>query len=289
MLKKVLLIANPVAGGTDKTPIIEAARAHAEKLGFRFRVYETTHEDDEKHIRELAFDYDPDRILVAGGDGTVKMCAEALQGQRGILGILPSGSANGLSVDLGLPATLEENLEVAFSDNFRSLDMVVINGKKSLHLSDLGLNASLVKNYQKGDMRGMMGYLLQGLTTLKESSEPFEAQIEADGKKVEVCARMIVIANSQKYGTGVTINPYGKMDDGKFEIVILKNFDLMMAGKILTGNIPVGTDDVPVICTDKAVIVTKEPVSFQIDGEYCGLETRLDISILPGEIKVAVP
>jgi diacylglycerol kinase family enzyme len=43
---------------------------------------------------------------------------------------------------------------------------------------------------------------------------------------------MIVIANSQKYGTGVTINPNGAMDDGKFELVILKNLDLVVLGKL---------------------------------------------------------
>jgi diacylglycerol kinase family enzyme len=35
-----------------------------------------------------------------------------------------------------------------------------------------------------------------------------------------------------KYGTGVTINPNGAMDDGKFELVILKNLDLVVLGKL---------------------------------------------------------
>jgi diacylglycerol kinase family enzyme len=49
---------------------------------------------------------------------------------------------------------------------------------------------------------------------------------------------MIVIANSKKYGTGVVINPNGVMNDGKFEIIILKNLDLVVFGKIITGNMP---------------------------------------------------
>ncbi|RZJ31873.1 MAG: hypothetical protein EOO48_00780 [Flavobacterium sp.] len=100
---------------------------------------------------------------------------------------------------------------------------------------------------------------------------------------------MIVIANSQKYGTGVTINPMGKMDDGKFEIVIIKNLDLLVFGKIVSGNMPLDTGDVEIISTDHATIETDVPVHFQVDGEYCGEETKLDIRILKRELKIAVP
>jgi diacylglycerol kinase family enzyme len=100
---------------------------------------------------------------------------------------------------------------------------------------------------------------------------------------------MIVFANSQKYGTGVTINPIGKMDDGKFEIVILKAFDLLLFGKIVTGNMPLDTGEVEIISTDRAKVKTNLPVHFQIDGEYFGEETELDIYILPKQMKVAVP
>jgi len=129
---------------------------------------------------------------------------------------------------------------------------------------------------------------LQVITTLTELEEPFSAKIEANNETVECVARMIVIANSKKYGTGVTINPDGIMNDGKFEIVILKNLDLLVFGKIITGNIPLNSEDVEIISTDKAIITTAIPVSFQIDGEYIGQETQLDIQILPAQMKVAI-
>jgi diacylglycerol kinase family enzyme len=100
---------------------------------------------------------------------------------------------------------------------------------------------------------------------------------------------MVVIANSQKYGTGVTINPNGAMNDGKFEIVVLKNLDLIVFGKIITGNMPVNSGDIEIISTDKATISTNIPVSFQIDGEYCGQESLLEIHILHKQMKVAIP
>jgi diacylglycerol kinase family enzyme len=51
--------------------------------------------------------------LLAGGDGTIKMVAEAMENYDVIIGILPAGSANGLAVDLNLPTTIE-NLEIVF-------------------------------------------------------------------------------------------------------------------------------------------------------------------------------
>jgi diacylglycerol kinase family enzyme len=122
---------------------------------------------------------------------------------------------------------------------------------------------------------------------LIDLDDPFTATITGDFKTIECTARMIVIANSQKYGTGVTINPNGAMDDGKFELVILKNLDLVVLGKIIS-NMPLDSVDVEIISTDKATVSTNVPVSFQIDGEYCGSETNLNIEILPKQLKVAI-
>lgn len=289
MKKTVIMVVNPISGDMDKVAFTEAAQAFAEKENLEFILFETTGDGDIAKIKALYEQHKPQRILVAGGDGTIKEVAEAVEHHDVIIGILPAGSANGLSVDLDLPDALEENLKIAFSDKVMEMDMICINGKKSLHLSDLGLNAQLVKNYENSSTRGMIGYALQAITTLSEQEEPFEATITANNQTITCVARMIVIANSQKYGTGVTINPDGVMNDGRFEIVILKNLDLLVFGKIITGNMPADPEDVEIISTDKAKISLNTAVSFQIDGEFIGQEKALDIYILPGQMKVAIP
>lgn len=289
MKKNVIMVVNPISGSIDKEVFINTAALFAEKENYNFILYETSGVDDCTQIQALYNEHKPERVLIAGGDGTIKMVAEALEKQDTILGILPAGSANGLSVDLNLPANLEENLTVAFHNKFMEMDLVSINGIKSLHLSDIGLNAQLVKNYESSETRGKWGYALQAIATLNEQDPPFEVTIKTNKRTITCVARMVVIANSQKYGTGVTINPDGRMNDGKFEIVILKNLDLLVFGKIITGNIPVDPNDVEIISTDKATIETAVPVHFQIDGEYVGKETKLDIFILHQQMKVAIP
>lgn len=288
--KKYLFIINPIAGGNDKTALIESTTAFAQERGIELVLFETSGEADEEKIHALYNKYRPQRILVAGGDGTIKMAAEALEHIDVVFGILPAGSANGLSVDLELPSNLDEMLEIAFNGKTMEMDMVSINGKKSLHLSDIGLNAELIRNYEGSNIRGKLGYALQAINTLTSLEEPFHVVIEAEGKTIETEARMVVIANTQRYGTGVTINPIGIMDDGKFEVVILKNLDISIISKILAGNITITTgEDVEIISTDKALITTNFPVCFQIDGEFCGEMDRLDVKILHRQMKVAIP
>jgi len=289
MKKKYILIVNPISGDIDKSEIIDKTLAFAAEFEVTIIVYKTTGQNDETAIRTLYNLHNPERVLILGGDGTIKMVGEALENQEVIFGILPAGSSNGLAVDLNLPSVIEENFVVAFHNHFIEVDMVSINGKKSMHLSDIGVNAELVKNYQKSKTRGKLGYALQIITTLAELHEPFSAKIEVNNQTIECFARMIVIANSQKYGTGVIINPDGKINDGKFEIVILKKLDLVVFAKIITGNIPINAEDVEIISCEQAIITTNLPVSFQIDGEYIDEETQLNIKILPSHIKVAIP
>lgn len=289
MKKNVLLIVNPVSGAIDKTEFIDAAILFATKENLNPILYTTSGKQDISKIRTLYAQYETERVIVIGGDGTIKIVAEALETQDVVLGILPAGSANGLSVDLNLPTTLEENLEIAFLSHYVEVDMISINGIKSIHLSDIGINADLVKNYEESDLRGFWGYALQAYTTLKDAEEPFLASITANNETVKHTARMIVIANSQRYGTGVTINPNGRMNDGKFELIILKSLDLFLLGKIITGHMPIDSDDIVIISTEKAFIKTNRPVNFQIDGEYCGAQKELEIHILHKQMKIAVP
>jgi diacylglycerol kinase family enzyme len=286
--KNIIIVVNPVSGAVEKNEIVDSTLLFAKNENLESILYETLGTKDVENIKNLYNIHKPERIIIIGGDGTIRMVAEAIAKEDVILGIIPAGSANGFALDLDLQLTLEKNLEVAFLHQFMEVDIITINCKISIHLSDLGLNAELIKNYEQGEIHGKWGYALNTITTLFDSGDPFTAKIKANNETFGYVARMIVIANAKKYGTGVVINPNGVMNDGKFELVILKNFDLILFGQIISGNMPSDPDDVEIISTDKATIELDAPVSFQIDGEYCGTETKLDIKILHKQLKVAV-
>ncbi len=286
---KFLFVVNPIAGGNDKNELVLATQNFAEKSNIELIVFETTGKQDEENIAQICKEHKPKRILVAGGDGTIKTVAEAVKEFDVIIGIIPAGSANGLAVDLNFPEEQEEIIKIAFENDFIELDLICLNNKIGLHLSDIGLNAELIKNYENGAIRGKIGYALQAFQTLTDVELPFHVKVAANGKNFEAQTKMVVIANSQKYGTGVVINPDGKMNDGKFEIIIIKNLTLGVFGKIISGNMPLDTGDVEIISTSNAKITTDIPTHFQIDGEYYGEIQTLDVSVLPIKLKVAIP
>ncbi|NIJ53317.1 diacylglycerol/lipid kinase family protein [Dyadobacter arcticus] len=287
--RKILLVVNPISGDVDKDVIFERIIEKTQSEGYDLRIYPTTGEKDLETIREMVEHIHPERILVAGGDGTISLVAQAVYGIDVIMGIIPAGSANGLSVDFGLSGSVDQAMEVAFGNNTVLIDAVSINGDISLHLSDVGLNALLVKNYENSETRGKLGYAREMLKTLSEH-ENFQVRITAGDQVIETDALIVIIANAQKYGTGVTINPAGDMSDGMFELVIAKKLDFIETAKILAGNTDFNPEIMQVISVEKADIecIDKE-VHFQIDGEYKGTVKHVEAHILKGYIKVAVP
>lgn len=287
--RKVLLVVNPISGDLVKDEIFDIVIEKAQIEGFDLRIYSTSGEGDQAIIREMVQSINPERVLVAGGDGTISMVAQAVHDQSVILGIIPAGSANGLATDFGIPNSLIDSVEIAFGDNSIGIDAVRINGDISLHLSDIGLNALLVKNYESSDTRGKIGYAKEMIKTLTEH-ENFQVRITTDEEVIETEALIVIIANAQKYGTGVSINPTGDMSDGRFELVIAKRLDFIETAKILTGNTDFNPEIMRIISVEKATIecLDKE-VHFQIDGEYKGMFRLLEAEIVKNYITVAIP
>ena len=287
--RKVLLVVNPISGDLDKDEICNVVIDKAKNAGFDLRIYLTTGEKDQETVKEMVERIQPERVLVAGGDGTISLVAQAVYGLDVTLCIIPAGSANGLSVDFGIPANLAEAVEIAFGENTIGIDAVSINGEISLHLSDIGLNALLVKNYENGETRGKLGYAREMLKTLSEH-ENFQVRITTDNEVIETQALIVIVANAQKYGTGVSINPMGNMSDGFYELVIAKRLDFIETAKILTGSTDLNPEIMKIISVQQALIecLDKE-VYFQIDGEYKGTVRKLETHILKNYIRVAIP
>ncbi|WP_291723207.1 diacylglycerol/lipid kinase family protein [Bernardetia sp.] len=287
----IFLIINPLSGGIDKTEELQHIKSFVATKKQYLVSYNTTKNQskDKKEIEKIYTKYLPQKVWIAGGDGTIKLVLEALFGKDIVFGILPLGSSNGLAKDLGLPMNLESCLKIAFQENFTLLDSISINNMKMFHLGDLGLNAALIKNYQESNARGKIGYAIQAIPTLREYRDPFNARITTSTQQIITEARVILIANSNKYGTGIVVNPKGKVDDDIFEIVIFKSLELLLILKILSGNLSLDDESIQVIQTRKALIQTDVPITFQIDGEFCGEVRELDIEMEVHKSKIATP
>lgn len=283
------MVVNPISGGLDKSDIIEEVKKQVKEKGWKLEIYYTSGKGDKDALFSIIEEYAPHRLLSVGGDGTIKLIAELLKDDSIPIGVFPAGSANGLAENLNLHGTNDHLTSVALGEKYRRLDSILINDELCLHISDIGLNAALIKNYQEGNIRGKLGYLIQSIPTLIKSDFPFQFDIEVDGRLISRKAVLIAVANARKYGTGAKINPNGKYDDGKFEILIFKEFNIPQILKTFRENVELDEDFLEIISGVEARIYSEKNIPFQIDGEYRGDIKDVIARISPVKIKIAVP
>jgi YegS/Rv2252/BmrU family lipid kinase len=286
---KILFVINPVSGGKEKNDWEASIREYFKDKPHSMEFYLLTGKDDKVSVQHHIDRLQPDRVVAVGGDGTVKMLAGILKETGIVLGILPAGSANGMARELKVPLVAEQALDVIVNGSCRKLDLIKINEEEiCLHLSDLGLNALLVKNFEQSSSRGMWGYGKAVFKVLWKKPLMY-LTIKTDKQEVRRKAYMVVIANAQTYGTGAIINPDGQLNDGFFEVVVVRKLHLIELFKMLVTHKPFQQQRIEVFKTRTVEIRVKRKAYFQVDGEYLGKTVCVEARILPQIINVALP
>jgi diacylglycerol kinase (ATP) len=289
---RVLFVLNPTSGRKGNNEVIVHLRELSLVEGFDCHMHMTTGQDDDAKLQREIRKYGPDRIVACGGDGTVQLVARNLLNTEIPLGIMPLGSANGLARALDLPKAYVAAAAVATSSKkIRPLDLIRINNTHiCTHLSDIGTNALLVKNYEEAGDKGMIGYAKHLFSSIKQS-DLMHYTIHTPEGIFKKDGYMLMIANAHKYGTGVQISE-GSVSDGKFEICNVRNIDLESAVKAGLTAINIFVDknmfsDV-ISCTEASISIS--PLAhLQVDGEYIGEVDNLEIKIISSAIQVIVP
>jgi len=286
---KLLLVINPISGGSEKDEIINNIHNIVQNEHATLTIYKTTGENDETHIRDILKKKSIDRILVAGGDGTIQLVAKAVLELNIPIGIIPAGSANGLASNFNIPDNLEEQVKITLGDHLIDMDVISVNKHLCLHIADIGINAHLVKNYENSSMRGKLGYALQTIPTLVESDFPYHFFIEINGETIQKEGIMIALANANQFGTGAIINPDGKMDDDIFEVVLFKKMNVIDIFKTLSETAERDPEFVESFATKKVVIRCKKKIPLQVDGEFIGEVKTIKAHMLASKIKIMLP
>ena len=166
----LLFIINPSSGRDSNDAALLAIHKAMAEYGFDFKFLYTTGKGDDDAIADQLKKFKPERVAACGGDGTIQLVARNMIGKKIPIGILPLGSANGLAKALDIPTDIEEALHVfTHSNTHIPLDLLKINDHICTHLSDLGTNALLVKNYEEAGDKGMIGYAKHLITSIQQS------------------------------------------------------------------------------------------------------------------------
>lgn len=284
-----LFAINPVSGGKNKTDWTTGIETYFADLPHTAHLLYLNGETDDDTLRRTLADLKPDRVVAVGGDGTVKIVAQQLLDTGVPLGILPAGSANGMARELGIPGDIQGSLAVVVDGRPTPTDLISINdGDICLHLSDIGLNAQVVKHYQQNNWRGMFGYLRSVVKSLRTRRQ-LRVEINVGDACIQRVALMVVLANARMYGTGAVINPDGNVFDGKFEVVIFRRLTGWEIIKLFWRYEPFNPKNVEIFSATSVTIETHRRVYFQIDGEYRGRINRISAQIRPGAITMLVP
>lgn len=288
-LSKLLFVINPISGGNKKTLWETGIRQYYHNSQQHIRVINLTGKNDASLVRQHMSIFQPDKVIAVGGDGTIKLLAEQLIGTQIPLGILPAGSANGMANELDLPTTVKEALDVVTHGRVQKIDLIRINDNQiSVHLSDIGLNALVIKYYSMNRMRGKWGYFKAIIRVLWQR-QLISTEMYINGEKIARKAFMVVLANARSYGTGALINPAGDLTDGKFEVIILKELSIWELLKMLLSHRPFDPEKIEILQTTEVNISIRKKAYFQIDGEYRGKVTSVKAKILPAALGLLLP
>ncbi|WP_316840827.1 diacylglycerol/lipid kinase family protein [Pedobacter gandavensis] len=284
---KLLFIVNP-GSGNQEINYSEAIGLHFKTASQKIEIFELPKNCSLEKIKDVILQSKADRVIAVGGDGTLKLVAECLQGQDIPIGMIPAGSANGMAKELGIPLELEAALEVASKGKPRKIHAIKVNGELCIHLADIGFNAYIIKRFDHLPQRGMLGYAKAAWQALW-SHHKMEVEIEIKGQQICTEAAMVVIANATSYGTGVKINPKGDLSDDLFEVILVKKYTVLEILKVKFTELPFNPEKIELFHTKDLRIKTRHKVHFQVDGEYQGKVNLVEAKILPAAITIIIP
>jgi diacylglycerol kinase (ATP) len=286
---KFLFVINPISGGRKKQNLETVIHDFFRPLPHQVEFFLMDGKNDAASLTHWINSWKPDRVIAVGGDGTVSLLAKQLMGTDVPMGILPAGSANGMAKELDINAGIDDALNIVVNGEVRRADVIRLNNEYyCLHLSDIGLNAQIIKHFEDRNLRGFLGYGAALIKTLWRK-EWMHVSIETKDREIKREALMVVIANATKYGTGAIINPSGDLYDGLFEVIVVKKLALSELIKMLFKANRFNPKKVEIFHTRHVTIETRHRVHFQVDGEYLGKVRKLTATIEAAQLNLLLP
>jgi diacylglycerol kinase (ATP) len=212
---RVALIANRASGsGLDPEPLARAMREHGAEVG----VFGCKPEDMER-----AAAGSPERLVVAGGDGTVASAAE-LAGRLGVpLGVIPGGTANDFVRAVGLPLDPVEAAMLAVTgDSLRRLELGRLgDGRPFVNVASAGLASVAAR--RAAPLKARLGPIAYAVGALRAAAtaSPLPCSVRADSRTVfEGEAWQAIVAVTGAFGGGSEVGA-ADPEDGVLDVAIL--------------------------------------------------------------------
>ena len=222
---------NPISGTSDKKDIPYLIEELLDKEQFDYSIRETEYAGHAYEIAKESKEQGIDIVVAVGGDGTVNEVGRALVHSNTALGIIPTGSGNGLARHLLIPMKIKGAIQVLNDCEITDLDYGIINEHPFFCTCGVSFDAFISEKFAEAGKRGPITYLEN---ILKEGLkyEPETYEIEAENGTIKKKAFLISCANASQYGNNAYIAPQASMSDGMIDVIIMEPFDALEASQI---------------------------------------------------------
>ena len=233
-----------------------------------------------------------DRLLVAGGDGTLNAVLQGLAGSDTPLGILPVGTANNTARALGLPTDLAEACAVAAGPSTRPIDLGKVNDRWFFTTASLGISVAVTR-LLSGDLKRRWGKLAYAHAAVREVLErrPFDAEIISGTQELRLRTVQIVVGNGRYYGSALPVAEDAEIDDGWLDLYAVEatsRWRLFTLAPSLKRGTHGERPEVHTIRTRAVEIRTAVPKTINVDGEL-GPQTPARLVVVPRALSVLCP
>jgi diacylglycerol kinase family enzyme len=236
-----------------------------------------------------------DRIIIGGGDGSLRAAASVLVGSDIPLGILPLGTMNHFTRDLGLPLDLEGAVRLIASGRVRLVDVGEVNGRVFLNNSSLGIYPDLVAERDRYRRHGPARCLAAALALCRvfwRLPRP-RVRVLAPGWDAVRRTTCLFIANNMYQLDAFASATRLRLDTGKL-CLYMPNREgrlavLVLAIRALLGRLELDRDFTRASLDSVEISVRRRRVRVALDGESLVFRPPLHYHIRPRALRVIVP
>lgn len=304
------VLVNPAAGrGAARRALPELARWVEERADPRLDLVVTRDREELTAQAARAVEQGVERLLVAGGDGTLHHVLGPLAGARTALAVLPVGSGNDLAATLGMPRRLPEAFGRALAGPVRSIDLGRVrrpDGSEARFFagvagvgfdSEVGRTILETEASPRGLGRFVRGSALYvyGVVRTLGSFRPPRLSLVYEGGGWEGEAMLVAFGNTHRFGGGMRIAPEAVPDDGLLDVVVVRRIPkatlLRVFPRVYRGT-HLGHPAVETFRTREVVVNVDRGMRVLGDGELMqevgGGRGEVVVEVVPGALRVVM-
>jgi YegS/Rv2252/BmrU family lipid kinase len=286
---RLKLIANPISGG-DARPRIDLAMTLLTELGAEVELFLTSARGDARRVAGEAKAQGFDRVVAAGGDGTLNEVVSGVFWDPLPVAFLPFGTVNVFALETGIPFDLNGACRLAVTGAVQPISLGQIDDELFLLMASAGWDAEAVARVRPGVKRvfGRLAYAVSALETfLLHPANKLTLKLP-DGTTRSGYG--VVVSNCRYYGGRYVVTPQASLLSDTLAIALLrKPGRLAMFGfatRLLLGRSQ--PDTVVEFLNLSHVDISGDGIAIQVDGDASG---RLPVRIrsLPEAISMVLP